>query len=232
MNNTSVKTSKIYSICLIVVLLVFIIAFAFALPIWFRPFYYWQIDGLDLENYSGFTREQIITAYDDVLNYLNFGTPFKTGELKYSESGKSHFEDCKVLFDLDTWGFIISGVLLIAAALLYKFKVIRPAKLLKFDFYFYTGIAGVVIPVVAGIAIASDFENAFALFHKLFFPGKTNWIFSPADDEIIKILPEEFFMRCGILIIAVWFGACLALLITAIVKRRRAIKAELTEEQA
>lgn len=214
-------TSKIYSVALIVVLLVFVIAFAFALPIWFRPFYYWQIDGLNLVERSGFSKEQIITAYDDVMNYLNFGTPFKTGELLYSESGKSHFEDCKVLFDLDLWGLIISAALIVAAALLYKFRVIKPSKLLGFDFYFFTGIAGVVIPVVAGVAIVSDFEKAFTLFHQLFFPGKENWHFDWYKDQIIRILPEEFFMRCGIVIIVVWFGLSLAFIITAILKKRK-----------
>ena len=41
-------------------------------------------------------------AYDEVLNYLTLpNKPFGTGQLKYSESGMSHFVDCKKLFNLN-----------------------------------------------------------------------------------------------------------------------------------
>ena len=67
------RTSKLWSIFLAFSGVIFILAFSIALPIWLRFFYYLQIDALDIENYSGFTREQIITAYNEVLDYLNFG---------------------------------------------------------------------------------------------------------------------------------------------------------------
>ena len=60
------KTSKIWSVILAFCGVIFIIGFSIALPIWFRPFYYSQIEKLDIVDYSGFTREQIIKAYDDV----------------------------------------------------------------------------------------------------------------------------------------------------------------------
>ncbi|MBQ3572448.1 MAG: TIGR01906 family membrane protein [Clostridia bacterium] len=206
------KTSKIWSICLAFCGIIFIIAFSIALPIWLRFFYYAQIDSLGIVESSGFTREQIIKAYDDVLNYLNFGTPFATGELKYSESGKNHFVDCKFLFDLDTWAMVISGIVLLTAIFLRKFKVLKPAKLLKFDWFFFSGVFAVVVPIVLGVAVAVDFDNAFVVFHKIFFPGKDNWMFNWNEDQIIRILPAEFFMNCAIFIAV----ALLVLAITSI----------------
>ena len=47
---------------------------------------------------------------------------------------------------------------------------------------------------------ALDFSQFFVLFHKVFFPGKTNWVFYPSEDEIINVLPEEFFRNCAIVI--------------------------------
>ena len=47
-----------------------IISFSIGIPIWFRPFYYWQIDVLEIEEYSGEDRETIREAYDEVLDYL------------------------------------------------------------------------------------------------------------------------------------------------------------------
>ncbi len=226
------KTSKIWSVCLIFFGFIFIVAFSIALPIWFRPFYYWCIDWLEIEDYSGFTREQIVTAYNDVLNYLNFGTPFGTGELAHSAEGKSHFEDCKVLFDLDTWGLVISSLVLIVALILKKTKVLAPAKILKCDWFMFSGLIALIIPIVLGVAIAIDFTKAFEIFHKIFFPGKENWVFDWYDDQIIRILPSEFFMYCGIMIAVLLFalaGASISVGISRTVKLKR-IEKQLIEK--
>ena len=215
------RTSKLWSIFLAFSGVIFILAFSIALPIWLRFFYYIQIDALDIENYSGFTREQIITAYNEVLDYLNFGTPFGTGELLYSESGKSHFEDCKVLFDLDTWALVISDVVLITALVLKKCKVLKPKKLAKFDWFFFSGLFSVIVPIVLGVAVAVDFENAFVVFHKIFFPGKENWQFNWYEDEIIRILPAEFFMRCAIFIAVALLLLSITCIVIGIINRKK-----------
>ncbi len=222
MGKTKTILGYAWTVLLIICLLAFIIAFAFAVPIWFRPFYYMQIKPLDIEATSGFSYDRIIAAYNDVLDYLNFGTPFGVGDLKYSESGKSHFEDCKILFDLDLWGLIVSAVVLLAGFLLAKFANFKPRKIGGFDFSFYSGVVGAVIPPVVGIAMLVDFEGAFTLFHTLFFPGKDNWYFDPFEDEVIRILPAEFFMNCGILIIVIWFALCIAFIVRGIVKKKKA----------
>ena len=53
---------------------------------------------------------------------------------------------------------------------------------------------------VIGVLAALDFERAFVVFHSVFFPGKTNWVFDWYADPIIRVLPQEFFMDCAILI--------------------------------
>ena len=34
----------------------------------------------------------------------------------------------------------------------------------------------------------------------IFFPGKDNWLFNPSTDQIIRVMPQEFFRNCAILI--------------------------------
>ena len=88
---------------------ILIITVSIGLPIYVRPFYYLQVDLLDIPTYSGADREDIIVAYNELLDYLTVpGCEFKTGIFKYSESGKSHFVDCKGLFDLNISALIIS----------------------------------------------------------------------------------------------------------------------------
>lgn len=176
-----------------------ILSFSIGVPIYWKGFYYLHIDTLNLPERTGFTYDEIKTAYDDLLDYLTRGGEFGTGTLAWSESGKSHFEDCKKLFDLDLYVFVATTALAVI------FEILR-RKSFSVHFLrspcFYGGIAAMIFPVALGIFAAADFDAAFTLFHKLFFPGKDNWIFNPYYDEIIKILPEEYFADCGIFILS------------------------------
>ena len=67
--------------------------------------------------------------------------------------------------------------------------------------------------LVIGAAAATNFDRAFTVFHSLFFPGEDNWIFDPAQDPIITLMPEEFFRNCAELILAVLIAACAAIII-------------------
>ena len=183
-------------------IVILIITFSIGLPIYVRPFYYSQIDSLGIEAYSGFDKETIIEAFDDVMDYLTVpGNEFGTGKLAYSESGKSHFEDCKVLFDLNLYAFIISAVsavILLVLNKLGKFEMWRPfGKSITFSCGIYT-LGG--FATIGGLA-AMDFSTAFTVFHMIFFPGKDNWHFDWNYDQIIRILPANFFMNCAILIL-------------------------------
>lgn len=61
-------------------------------------------------------------------------------------------------------------------------------------------MAALILPVVLGGLAALDFDRAFTVFHTVFFPGKTNWLFNPYTDPIILVMPQEFFMHCAMLI--------------------------------
>ena len=79
------------TILLIFSLIILMITFSIGLPIYFRPFYYLHINGLDMVESTGWSYDIIKEAYDEVLDYLVFNTPFGTGQLRYSSEGKAHF---------------------------------------------------------------------------------------------------------------------------------------------
>ncbi len=181
---------------------ILIITFSIGLPIYFRPFYYMQIDYLNIEAYSGADRETIIEAYDDVLDYLTVpGKEFKTGDFAYSEEGKSHFVDCKVLFDLNAYAFLISIVGFTVLLILNKKGVFELWRPFNMNIAFSSGVYTLGAFLLIGGLAALNFEIAFVIFHLLFFPGKENWMFDPSTDGIITILPQDFFMNCAILIL-------------------------------
>ncbi|MBR5641311.1 MAG: TIGR01906 family membrane protein [Firmicutes bacterium] len=193
-------TRKPFSIFIAILLALFAISASIAAPICVRPFYYAHIDALDMPGKTGWTHEQIREAFDDVMDFLLKGTEFKTGELAWSESGKSHFADCRFLFHLDLWIFALTGIALLILLFLYKHKKTQPAALAGRGPSFWAAIGIIALFGGFGAFMASDFDRAFTAFHKIFFPGKTNWVFDPDTDQIIRVMPEVFFRNCAILI--------------------------------
>ena len=186
---------------------------AIAAPILCRPFYYAHIGPMDLEARTGLTREEIMTAFNEVLDYCLGADVFSTGVLRWSESGRAHFTDVRVLFLLDLRVLALSAVLL-AVTLLFVRKTGRtPARPLGRGPAFWAGAGLGGVFLLVGALAALDFDRAFVLFHALFFPGKDNWLFNPATDQIINILPQEFFRNCAILILALLVLGCAALIV-------------------
>lgn len=202
----------------------FILTFSIGLPIYLRPFYYAHIDALELPAVSGFTRDEIVQAYDQVLDYLTLpGKEFGTGVMAHSPEGKAHFVDCKVLFDLNATVLLASASML--ALLLLLRRKLGPYRLGGRHAAFYGAITAIVLPIVLGALAALDFNRAFVIFHSIFFPGKTNWVFNYRTDQIILVLPQTFFMHCAILIGGgVLVLSALILIVTA-KKRQPAAKA-------
>ena len=180
-----------------VALVLLVLTVSIGLPIYLRPFYYAHIDALELDRARGFTKAQIRTAYDEVLDYLTLpGKDFGPGELAHSAEGAAHFADCKVLFDLNAG--VLLGSAVVAAAI---FLLRKPCKLPSLRrATFWAGTGALMLPVVVGSLAALDFDRAFVIFHHIFFPGKDNWVFDYFADPIIRVLPQVFFMNCAIFI--------------------------------
>ena len=198
---------------------IFMISFAIAFVILFRPYYYWNIGLLDLQKSTGYTYEEITEAYDDVMDFLVFGDEFKTGNLRYSEEGKSHFEDCKKLFTLDFICLFISSAYIVIIFILQKFKKIR-LEFKKFSPGIYSIIGTGAVFLVLIIWGCISFDSLFTIFHKVCFPGKDNWIFHPKYDQIINILPTELWMNFCILIVSIILIFIVSFIAIEITKRK------------
>ena len=186
---------------------------AIAVPILCRPFYYAHIGPLELEASTGLTQGEIQTAFDQMLDYCQGRTDtFSTGVLPWSESGRSHFADVRVLFQLDLQALVLSlGMLAGLGCLVWRGRL-RPARLLGRGFSFWAGAGLAAVFLLVGSLAALDFDRAFTLFHALFFPGRDNWLFDPAQDQIIRILPQVHFRNCALLILALLLLGCAALI--------------------
>lgn len=218
--NTSVL-NKAVSILFAISLVFLIISFSISLPIYFRPLYYMHIDPLDIEASTGHTKAELKDAFNELMDYLTLGKEFSIGVFEYSENGKSHFQDCKFLFALNTTALIISFAVCALISIVYKIKKARLWRPFGLSISFFAAVGTLLAFAVTGIIVALDFKRAFKLFHRIVFPGKTNWTFYPVDDPIILALPLNFFISCAILILVSILSICITLIIIALIKRRR-----------
>lgn len=179
-----------------------------------RGFYTAQIGPLGICEASGLTRRQAAEAYGDVMDYCMGRRPdFAAGVLPFSAEGASHFADVRVLFILDLAVLAVTLLFLLGLWIACRRRTALPRLAGRTPgFWAACGLCGIIL-IVAALAV-TDFSRAFAIFHGVFFPGKENWLFDPATDPVILLLPEEFFRNCAIAIAASLLLLCLVLALT------------------
>lgn len=176
-----------------------------------------------LNSWTGknYTYDDVVEAYNEVLNYCVFYTKFGAGKLLYPEEDVLHFEDCRVLFTIDLVVLLVTLLSIIVLKIVEKKKrkmIIQPGT------YLVTGLLTIVLPLVIGGLCAIDFDAAFLKFHEIFFPGKDNYWFDPAVNYIVLILPQDFFMVCAIVIGAGVLIGAIVLFVIFFKKRKKVIR--------
>lgn len=221
--------TKLLTVTVITVVALLIITASIALPILIRPFYYAHVDALGLDklelkyfkDISPLSKQEIKQAYNEMMDYcLGFRSDFSAGVLPFSEEGASHFHDVKKLFILDLSVLAISAVALVALVIVIKKRSIRLHRFLGRSAPFWSVISIASVASVIGIACAVNFKKTFEIFHKIFFPGKTNWKFKPAKDPIIELLPNQFFANCALLIFGAILACCIGIMIYEFIPKK------------
>lgn len=139
------------------------------------------------------TAGQLYHNYVELMAYLQLPwvNPLRLSDFPASVSGATHFADVKKLFILTWVIFIILTPF--AVRFLHQLKVRRQRYRLL-----WPAQIGLVVPVILAVIASINFDQFFIAFHQLFFRNQ-DWLFDPATDPIILVLPEEFFMHCFVL---------------------------------
>ena len=189
-----------------------------------RAFYYVQIGPLGVCAASGLTAEQVRAAYGDVMDYcLGLRPDFAAGVLPFSAEGAGHFADVRMLFLLNL--AVLAGTLLLLLGLKLACRR-RHTALPRLNgrtpgFWAACVLGG--LSLIVGALAATDFDRAFTMFHRIFFPGNEHWLFDPATDPVIVLLPEAFFRNCAIAIGVTLLGLCLWLVLTGRKQKKKAL---------
>ena len=174
--------------------LIALIAIGLAIAVNFRPLYYLNISWLKLSESSGLNAVVIKENYNALIDYCS---PFYRGDLAFpsiraSQSGLSHFAEVKNIFN----AIYIAGAVSLAVCVI---SFIIKRKNNEYKYLLVSGIVAIVIPVLFVIVSLINFNKVFILFHMLVF-NNDDWIFDPATDPIINLLPETYFMECAMII--------------------------------
>ncbi len=177
------------------VIALFIISLAVVFVLYFRPLYYLDINILHLDTACGKDAATVRRNYDALCDYLFFWNrgALVLPDFAMSEHGRIHFEDCKRIFDVVQILCIATGILTLIGAIRRK----HTARCLKI-----AGIFTIVIPAVLGILAAFQWDTLFAAFHTILF-SNNYWLFDPATDPIILVLPDGFFLQCAVVILII-----------------------------
>lgn len=178
-------------------LTLFIITAAVTFVILFTPMYRFLAESYDLAANVGLTLDELMANYYDMLRYLNLPwvNELVMADFPVSASGAFHFYEVKRLFFINYGILIVSGLL----SFFYLRTIYRersfygPLRPLQY---------AMIIPIVLLGLLALNFDRMFVVFHEILFNNDA-WLFNPATDPIINVLPQDFFMLCFIVVFVV-----------------------------
>ena len=146
--------------------------------------------------------ETIQYNFNILLNYLTnpFSQKLSMPDFRSSAAGLHHFQAVKYLFHLAQAIFLVT----LPALIFFIQKVVKKGFLALYQrSLFILSVLPFVMICLAGLI---GFNNFFTLFHQVLFVGDNTWLFDPAKDPVIWILPEEFFMHAFILFALLYEG--------------------------
>ena len=142
----------------------------------------------------------------------------------FNEQDRLHMDDVQGLFlgglALRRWAFAVLAAALVFLAAACRKEIWRT---LARSFQVVLGILAALI-LFLGIAMARNFNAVFTKFHEIFFDNDL-WIFDPAEDYMIRMLPEGLFFDMVIRIGGFFLTGLTVLLILSIVYSVRSWKA-------
>ena len=170
-------------------------------------FYPLEISYFTLSDKVHLKAETIQYNFNILMNYLTnpFSQKLVMPDFRSSAAGLHHFQAVKYLFHLAQAVFLLT----LPSLIFFIQKVVKKGFLALYQSsLFILSVLPFVMICLAGLV---GFNSFFTLFHQVLFVGDNTWLFDPAKDPVIWILPEEFFMHAFILFALLYEGIFLSL---------------------
>lgn len=160
-----------------------------------------EVSGLPAADYAGVgaMTAEYLTGKRDVFQYV---AAYNTGEGACARAEvfraheAAHMADCRGLIRLDAAVCAVCAAIAAAAAALGLFR--KPGRApftqgLLWGLRIFLGIALALL-----VWALCDFDGLFVTFHRLAFTND-GWLLDPRTDMLIRLMPESFFVRLGII---------------------------------
>ena len=179
---------------------------------------------MEMEDAMYVTREMMAYLKGDRERLSVVTTVEGTEQDFFNEQDRLHMDDVQGLF-LGGLALRRGAFAVLAAALVFLAAACRKEiwRTLARSFQVVLGILAALI-LFLGIAMARNFNAVFTKFHEIFFDNDL-WIFDPAEDYMIRMLPEGLFFDMVIRIGGIFLAGLTVLLILSIVYTVRSGKA-------
>lgn len=202
----------IYNTLMTASLFVLILCASVSLIVYCTPLYYMMVKILRVPESTGISFETCKRNYDALIYYNCFFGPKKLvfPDFVMSEHGEIHFMEVKRIFVFMQYAAIGSLITVLLGHFLYG------KKRRIYGFLPATIILAIVVVAAVGAGFIIDWDGTFILMHKLLF-NNDYWLFNPATDPVIYILPDSVFLAAGVGIITLMTAG---LVISGILWRR------------
>jgi integral membrane protein (TIGR01906 family) len=172
-------------------------------------------DRAEAQAWTGYTTAQLRLVTNAILSDLLLGpAAFDVrldGQPVLEDRERQHMADVAAIFQ--RFFLVAAGsALLIAGA--FAFSRSERAREVLWRRLSRSGLVIAVVTVVGGIAGVLLFDQAFTLFHELFFPPGS-WTFDAGSEKLVQLFPQQFWVETtiavGMVVVALslllwWFG--------------------------
>lgn len=193
-----------------------------------RGFYQDQYEKLDVALNIGVSEQDITKATDVLLDYLQGKRDDMDvivtidGELEpmFNQREIDHMVDVVVLYDnamlVRNLSLILSLAILLMLGVMYRKKALR---LLARGIQNASVVFGVILAFLATYALV-DFYGFWTQFHHVFFTNDL-WLLDPNTDNLILMVPGEFFFALVFRIVGGFVAALIVVNVLAFIVQRK-----------
>ena len=139
----------------------------------------------------GTTSDELINNTSNLLDYLNSKAELNTSW--FSEKDILHMKDVKTLYTVSFYTMIFFIAIFIISTILIMFLYKNHTMFYITRTFNKTLLAFIVLIIVLAGIISYNFNSFWIKFHQLLFSNDL-WLLSPDESNLIKMVPEEFFI--------------------------------------
>ena len=139
----------------------------------------------------GTTSDELINNTSNLLDYLNSKAELNTSW--FTEKDILHMKDVKTLYNVGFYTMIFFIAIFIISTILIMFLYKNYTMFYITRTFNKTLLAFIVLIIVLASIISYNFNSFWIRFHQLLFSNDL-WLLSPDESNLIKMVPEEFFI--------------------------------------